>query len=273
MSSYEDYNRVSRSYDRTRRPVGLGLVREGLTRCDRAPEAMRLLDAGCGTGAYTTALAEEFPNIVAMDINEGMLAAARAKGANPAVAWLRASIQAIPIRDGGVDAILNNLVLHHLPDKPEAGYPAQRAVFAEFARVLRPGGALVIGVCTREQLRDGFWFNRLIPQAIDACCRVTAPLDAQVAMLEEAGFAVNRPAVPWNETLQGEAYYDRLGPLDPAWRDGDSVWSLAPSAELDAAIDRVREMEASGTLADYVTGHDKQRRTTGQITYLRAIRR
>lgn len=273
MSSYEDYHRVSRSYDRTRRPVGLELVRDGLARCGTAPEALRLLDAGCGTGAYTAALAPNIPNIVAMDYNKGMLAAARAKGAGLAVDFLLGSIREIPIRDRGLDAILNNLVLHHLPDEPEAGYPAQRAVFAEFARVLRPGGALVIGVCTREQLRDGFWFNRLIPEAIAACCRVTAPLAAQIAMLEEAGFNVDDPAIPWNETLQGSAYFDGRGPLDAAWRDGDSVWSLAPPPELDAAIARIREMEAEGTLADYVTEHDKQRRTTGQITYLRAIRR
>ena len=270
MSSYEDYDRVSRSYDKTRRPVGLAIVRETLARCGTPPEALKLIDAGCGTGAYTEALHGEMPNIVALDINEGMLSAARAKCSGSSVSFLRGSIQAIPVAQGAADALLNNLVLHHLPD--DEAFTAQRAVFEEFARVLRPGGTLAIGVCTREQLRGGFWFTRLIPRAIDACCRVTAPLDARIGMLEAAGFQVDAPAVPWDDILQGDAYYDRLGPLDPAWRDGDSVWSLAPPDELAAAVAKVEALEAAGELRDYIEDHEGQRRRIGQITYIRAMR-
>ncbi|MDD9903009.1 MAG: methyltransferase domain-containing protein [Rhodospirillaceae bacterium] len=271
MSSYEDYGRVSRSYDRTRRPVGLPLVREGLMRCGTPPDSLNLVDAGCGTGAYTEALSGDIPNIIALDFSAGMLDAARTKCRDLPTRFLRASIQAVPLEDGAADGILNNLVLHHLPN--DGGFAAQRQAFSEFARILRPGGALVIGVCTREQLRDGFWFTRLIPNAIDACCAVTAPLVRQVAMLEDAGFSVEKPAVPWDDILQGDAYFDRLGPLDAAWRDGDSVWSLAPPEELEAAITRVRTMEEAGSLAAWVSEHEAQRLNTGQITYLRAIRR
>ena len=73
--------------------------------------------------------------------------------------------------------------------------------------------------------------------------------------------------------MQGDAYYNRLGPLDPAWRDGDSVWSLSPPEELQAATDHVREMEEAGKLADWISDHEPQRRQIGQITYLRAVRR
>jgi ubiquinone/menaquinone biosynthesis C-methylase UbiE len=273
MSSYEDYNRVSRSYDATRRPVGLKVVLDGLARSGTPLESLELIDAGCGTGAYTAALHNHVPNIVAMDISEGMLNAAREKCPESQVAFVRASIQMIPIRDDTADGLLNNLVLHHLPDDEAAGYPNQQRVFAEFARVLRPGGALVIGVCTREQLREGFWFNQLIPEAINACSSVTAPLEMQMSMLGEAGFNVDEPAVPAEETLQGDAYFNRLGPLDPAWRDGDSVWSLAPPEELAAACQRVRDLEDAGSLAKFVAEHEAQRLAIGQITYLRAIRR
>lgn len=273
MSSYEDYNRVSRSYDQTRKPIGLSIVLDGLARSGIALEALKLIDAGCGTGAYTEALNERIKDIIALDFNEGMLGAAQQKCASLPVNFLRASIEAIPLRDHTADGLLNNLVLHHLPDDETAGYPLQRRVFAEFARVLCPGGALVIGVCTRDQLRHGFWFNRLIPEAVEACCRATAPLEVQIALLEESGFEVSEPAVPWEEILQGDAYFNRVGPLDPAWRDGDSVWSLAPPEELAAACMQVREMESECTLAAYVADHDAKRLATGQITYLCAIKR
>ncbi len=273
MSSYEDYNRVSRTYDGTRRPVGLQIVLDGLSRCETPFERMKLVDAGCGTGAYMAALQDHIPNIVALDYSVGMLEAARRKNRSGETSFLRASIQMIPVSDGAADAVLNNLVLHHLPDNEADGYPAQQHVLEEFARILRPGGALVIGVCTRDQLRQGFWFNRLIPEAIAACSQRTAPVEKQRTMLEEAGFAVEEPIVPWAETLQGDAYFDRLGPLDPVWRDGDSVWSLAPPEELESACRQVRDMENAGTLSDFVASHDKQRLATGQITYLCATRR
>jgi len=164
-------------------------------------------------------------------------------------------------------------VLHHLPDDASAGFPTHRRVMGEFARVLRPGGVLVIGRTTRDQLRDGYWFSALIPQAIAACASVTVPVEILNSILTDCGFRVCDPAVPFDETLQGDAYFDRLGPLDPAWRDGDSVWTLAPAAELEAAIARVRDMEAAGTLAAFVAEHDARRRAAGQATYICAIRR
>lgn len=236
MSSYEDYNRVSRSYDQTRRPVGVALVKAGIARSGMPLDTVTLIDAGCGTGAYTETLLDDIPGIVALDFSAGMLAAARAKAQGRTARFVQGSILDLPIADGAADAVLNNLVLHHLPNTDS--FAAQRQAFAEFARILRPGGAAVIGVCTREQLRDGFWFTRLIPQAIDACCEKTAPLDQQISMLEDAGFAVDDPAIPWDDILQADAYYDRLGPLDAAWRDGDSVWSLSPAEELKAACGR-----------------------------------
>lgn len=273
MSSYEDYNRVSRSYDQTRRPVGLSIVLDGLSRCGRPLESLKLIDAGCGTGAYTAALSKSISDIVALDFNEGMLGAAQRKCASLPVRFFRASIEAIPLQDNAADGLLNNMVLHHLPDDEAAGYPLHQRVFSEFARVLRPGGALVIGVCTREQIRGGFWFNRLIPQAVAACCRATAPVETQIALLRDSGFDVSEPAIPWEETLQGDAYFNRTGPLDPAWRDGDSIWSLAPPDELAAAGTQIRDMESAGTLAAYMADHDAERLTIGQITYLCAIRR
>ena len=58
---------------------------------------------------------------------------ARAAGATN-VAFLRGHIEAIPLADASVDVVISNCVINLSADKP--------AVFAEIARVLRPGGRL-----------------------------------------------------------------------------------------------------------------------------------
>jgi SAM-dependent methyltransferase len=272
MSSYEDYDRVSGSYDRTRRPVGVDVILRGLAQPGRPLENLTLLDAGCGTGAFTAELAGRLGRTVALDINVGMLRQARQKRMAGAVAFLRGSITALPLRDAAVDGVLNNLVLHHLPDDPAAGYPANRRAIAEFARVLKPSGRLVVGVCTREQLREGFWFNHLIPRAVDALCAVTIPLHDLQAVIGECGLVLRDTIIPPDAILQGEAYFNPRGPLDPAWRDGDSVWSLSPPEELDTACARIRALDEAGELEAFVESRDAKRTVIGQITFLIAER-
>ncbi len=273
MSNYEDYDRISRVYDQTRRPIGIDLILYSLSRFGRPPDETELLDAGCGTGAFTEALSEHMARIHALDYSHGMLRAAKRKEPEGAVDFLRASIEALPLRDNAVDAILNNLVLHHLRDDADAGFPAHKRVIGEFARVLKPGGVLIIGLCSREQLQGGFWFMQLIPEAVTALTKVTVPLGLLTRMLQAEGFEVQDSLVPWDETLQGEAYFNALGPLDAAWRDGDSIWTLSPPEELAAAMENICELDAAGDLEEFVETYDAARATIGQITFVCAVRR
>jgi predicted RNA methylase len=52
MSVYESYDETSKSYDRTRVPVGSEIILGCLAAHGKALGEMTLLDAGCGTGAY-----------------------------------------------------------------------------------------------------------------------------------------------------------------------------------------------------------------------------
>ena len=76
--------------------------------------------------------------------------------------------------------------------------------------------------------------------------------------------------VPTDGVCQGAAYFDGHGPLDKAWRDGDSFWAHVSAAELDAAQERVRAFDAEGRLEAFVTEHDARRPEIGQITFLLA---
>jgi len=92
------------------------------------------LDAGCGDGRYLAALAAELPERRAgCDIAERILETARAR---VAADFRRANLEALPFADGEFDLVLCSQVIEHVLD-------ADLAV-AELARVLRPGGSLVI---------------------------------------------------------------------------------------------------------------------------------
>jgi len=96
----------------------------------------RILDAGCGHGRYAAWLSERGADVVAVDENAEMLAQARRRVGDP-VTFRRADITE-PLEFAAADefdGVVCGLSLHYVENWRES--------FAEFARVLRPGGFLV----------------------------------------------------------------------------------------------------------------------------------
>lgn len=94
-------------------------------------------DLGCGTGALLSMLAQSVERVIGVDASDEMLAAARVRTAGlEHVELRRGSLEALPIDDATLDAATMMLVLHHLP--------SPGAAIAEAARVLKPGGRLLI---------------------------------------------------------------------------------------------------------------------------------
>ncbi len=276
MSRYEDYHAVSKSYDETRSPIGTGILRDCLAAVGRPLPDMRLLDAGCGTGAYSQAMLHHVGRIDAVDLNEGMLAVARAKLADDEaagrIAFHSGSIDALPFADGSFDAAMINQVLHHLEDGTDPSFPRHARVIAEVSRLLRPGGMLVVNMCTREQLRRGYWYYDLVPEAREACIRRHIPPERLEAVLVGARFEPCAPAPALDAVMQGEAYFDPTGPLRESWRKGDSFWALATDAQLAGAEARIREMQAAGTLEGWFRDRDERRRGVGQFTFFSSVK-
>jgi len=110
-------------------------IREGLAGDGRG----RLLDAGCGPGVVLAAVGADFAEVCGLDLTPAMVERAKVacQEAGLAEAHLKVgSMLAMPFDDGHFDAVVSRLTLHHL----EAPGDALR----EMARVLRPGGTLVI---------------------------------------------------------------------------------------------------------------------------------
>ncbi len=79
MSVFETYDETSRHYDATRVPVGAEIVLGCLARHAKPLGELVVLDAGCGTGAYTHAIVERVGRVAAIDMSRGMIEMARAK--------------------------------------------------------------------------------------------------------------------------------------------------------------------------------------------------
>jgi ArsR family transcriptional regulator len=94
-------------------------------------------DLGCGTGMNAAALAPFVGRVIGVDGSEEMLDAARARLVDATNVELRqGTLEDLPIETRTLDAATLVLVLHHLP--------APARALAEAARVLRPGGRVLI---------------------------------------------------------------------------------------------------------------------------------
>lgn len=93
-----------------------------------------VLDAGCGAGRHAAFFAEQGFRTVGVDITQAMLR--RAKTSSPGAAFVRGDLEALPLRSRSVDAAVCSLALCHVP--------ALGTALRELARVLVPGGRLVV---------------------------------------------------------------------------------------------------------------------------------
>jgi ubiquinone/menaquinone biosynthesis C-methylase UbiE len=142
-----DYERVSQYFDSVRGTAAsstdawLDLAHDALG----GPSGKVLADIGCGSGRYSIGFAGKGCKVVGVDASGGMLRAAASKCAGGDVLWVRGDGQRLPLSGGSADATLVFLALHHMP--------LWRDAISECARILRPGGRLLIVTTARDRLR------------------------------------------------------------------------------------------------------------------------
>ena len=127
-------------YDRFLAPTFTEPYASDLVARLRVPAGRRILELACGTGRLTQQLAAALPagvSIDATDLNEPMVAVARARVPAPNVRWDTADAMALPFGDAEFDAVVCQFGVMFFPDKVGAA--------RQVRRVLKAGGS--------------YWFN------------------------------------------------------------------------------------------------------------------
>lgn len=237
----------------------------------RIRPGQQVLDVGCGTGTLAIAaqrLVGETGQVCGVDPDERQVARARAKAARrrtPIEVWI-GGIEQLDFPEATFDVVLSTMMLHHLPDDLlERG-------LAEIARVLKPGGRLVIADFPGRDLPALLWGAGLsLVESAELPFPVVPGSPAHRSGRMEFVAAV-RPPSPQAARVLGrldrmvehghvtEAEAERLraagqcGELDDAIRDvrlrhagerlSDAVSEGAVTqAEADAVLERVRQGE------------------------------
>jgi len=111
---------------------------------------LRLADVGSGTGRLTSLLADVFGGpALGIEPSERMRAFAAAALPHPNVRLIGGACEAIPLVDHAVDGAVLFGVWHHLRDRAAGA--------AELARVVRPGGTLLIRTTPSDRLSRSWW--------------------------------------------------------------------------------------------------------------------
>lgn len=214
------YDRWAGTYDtdpnRTRELAGVVLRRHGPELAGRD-----VIEIGCGTGLNTEWIAGRAESVLALDFSEGMLRRAEARVRSPRVRFVRHDIRsAWPSAEASADVVVATLVLEHV----EFLGP----IFAEAARVLRPGGEFYL--CELHPYRQ------MSGRQAEFTDKATGGLERVTAFLHDVSEYVNGGLAAGYELIQ-------LG----EWRDPDAAGGELP--RLLSAHLRLRPDSAAGEAA------------------------
>ncbi|SFL77307.1 class I SAM-dependent methyltransferase [Methylobacterium pseudosasicola] len=192
----------------------------------------RLLDIGCGPGTLAKRLTEDGAAVTGIDPGAAALETARA--AVPGARFEAASAEALPFPAATFDGAVMLNALHHVPDPASA--------LAEAARVLAPGGLLVVV----EPLAEGSFFDALRPIEDETAVRAAA--QAAIAAALDGGAFLCRQVVTVarRETFAAlDDFLARVSAVDPA--RAATIEARRPVVE--AAFRDAAEREADGRYA------------------------
>jgi len=147
LSPRDGYAAWAKLYDADGNPL-LPLEEPAMREMWGDVRGLDVLDLGCGTGRHTVALAVAGARVTGVDQSPEMLAVARQKLEGSGVRWVEQGLPGVlPFDKSSFDLVVSGLVFEHLPDVTP--------VFAEIARLLRPGGRVIISALHPDRTAEG----------------------------------------------------------------------------------------------------------------------
>ncbi|XP_065058202.1 ubiquinone/menaquinone biosynthesis C-methyltransferase UbiE-like [Rhopilema esculentum] len=274
MSNFEKYDSTSAHYDDGRVPAGASVYAAVIQNYLNKPlNEIHLLDAGCGTGNYSKAFLDNgIGKVSCFDASEGMLSKAKNKlsdyiATKNVIQIKQGFLPKIPYEDNCYDAVIFMQVLHHI-DTLESNFANLKATMKDAYRVLKPGGVLMINFCTGDQVLYGAWFVNLIPRSAAIYRKRYMPQEDLLDCLESIGFESPTTVTRPNDTiLTKEKYFRKDGPLDPEWRQMDSIWRNAEiENEVEEATKALQEKFDNNTFDAWFAEVEKKRKSIGITT-------
>lgn len=202
---------------------------------------LRMLDLGSGTGRFTPALARTFGGpAIGVEPSDGMRSVAEAAASAPDVTYLAGEAAAIPLAGDAVDAALMFLSFHHVPDRAAAAL--------EIARVLAPGGRVLMRGNFRDRMPP-VWWTRFFPSAEAIELQVYPSIAEVTAAFAAAGLApLGLVEVTENYSPTPQAAVARLK------LRGISTFEHLDEAEIEAGFALLDREVASGAFVPPLTG-------------------
>jgi ubiquinone/menaquinone biosynthesis C-methylase UbiE len=193
------------------------------------------VDLGSGVGRFTPALAEAFGGpVYGVEPAARMREIAEAQASHPQVRYLAGHGAAIPLADASADFLLMFLSFHHFPDQP--------AAVTEIARVVKPGGRVILRSTFKERIPD-HWWRAYFPRS-QAVEEAMFPTVAEARALFEAGGFTTRglvqPDIPFEGGLAEAVERLKLRAV--------SVFEHMSEQELQAGFEALDAALAAGTL-------------------------
>ncbi|HEV2726790.1 MAG TPA: class I SAM-dependent methyltransferase [Solirubrobacterales bacterium] len=180
-----------------------------------ADSEARWLEVACGPGMISRELAPRVGSVHGVDLTPAMVERGRADAAEAGLANLEFSVgdaTALELEAAGFDGAITRFSFHHIP--------APQRALAEMARVVRPGGWVVVGDHAANRDRDAYAWAEEIERLRDPSHWSCLTPEQLRAMGEEAGLELDlEKVVPLELDFQGWLERSSGGPVNAALID------------------------------------------------------
>lgn len=162
---------------------------------------MAILEFGCGTGATAVHHAPFVKHIVAIDISKNMLEIGRGRAREAGIEnidFIQGTLNQLNAESSSLDAVLGLNVIHLLPDR--------KALLAEVARILKPGGIFVSSTaCLGSSYLRFIKFIAPLGRVLGVMPDVFVMTESElVRELEDESFIIERQ---WNHGFQDSGVF------------------------------------------------------------------